>query len=84
MYIIFTFLSGLVGLSMSVLMRMELMTPGVLLSENIYNVLITTHGLIMIFFVVMTLLIGGFGNLLIPVMVGSNDLAFYRVNGMSF
>jgi len=51
---------------------------------QLYNVIVTAHAFIMIFFMVMPILIGGFGNLFLPVMIGSPDMAFPRLNNISF
>jgi cytochrome c oxidase subunit 1 len=51
---------------------------------QLYNVIVTAHAFIMIFFMVMPILIGGFGNLFVPVMIGSPDMAFPRLNNISF
>jgi cytochrome c oxidase subunit 1 len=62
----------------------ETMAPGGILLPEFYNSLVTMHGTIMIFFAIMPLLVGFFGNLLIPLQVGAPDMAFPRLNMASF
>lgn len=86
MYVIFAILAALIGGGISIYMRMELMHPGVqyFQSGHEWNVFATAHGLIMVFFVVMPGLIGGFGNWFVPLMIGAPDMAFPRMNNISF
>src|ERR1700761_5075033 len=86
LYIIFSIITATIGGAASVWMRANLSHPGSELvhSGQAWNVLITAHGLIMVFFAVMPATMGGFGNWFVPLMIGAPDMAFPRMNNISF
>ncbi|MEM9230555.1 MAG: cytochrome c oxidase subunit I [Pseudomonadota bacterium] len=92
LYIIAAAILGLISVAFTMYMRLELMEPGVqymLTAEgapngHVWNVMITAHGILMMFFVVIPALFGGFGNYFMPLMIGAPDMAFPRMNNLSF
>lgn len=87
LYLIFGVWSGFVGTSFSMLIRLNLGFPGggVLKKDyQLFKNIITAHGLIMIFFFVMPVLMGGFGNWLLPLYLNCQDMAFPRLNNLRF
>src|SRR5712691_6288650 len=99
-YILLALTAVLVGMMMSVLMRINLSWPGTKLSilgtlfptgapdgvmnPEFYLSLVTMHGTIMVFFVLTTAPQGGFGNYILPIQIGAEDMAFPFLNMMSF
>ncbi|WP_068113591.1 cytochrome c oxidase subunit I [Tropicimonas marinistellae] len=102
LYLVVSAAVGFIAVFFTVLMRIELMTPGVqhmcmegfrlfasstegcTPNGHIWNVLITAHGILMMFFVVIPALFGGFGNYFMPLQIGAPDMAFPRLNNLSF
>ena len=88
LYISFGVLSALIGTFFSFLIRSHLAYPdqsGILMDNvSLYNSVVTLHGIIMIFMFVMPVLIGGFGNFFLPIMIGAPEMAFPRLNNISF
>lgn len=89
LYFLYGLFSAILGTAFSIYIRIELSNPGMvyIVSDKytqIYNVALTAHGLIMVFYFIMPTLIGAFGNYLLPILIGSYDMAFPRLNNISF
>ena len=83
MYAIFI---RLVGTALSILIRLELSAPGTQFlagDHQLYNVILTAHGIIMLLFMVVPAM-AGFANYIVPVLIGTPDIAFPRLNNVSF
>ncbi|MBO6480883.1 MAG: cbb3-type cytochrome c oxidase subunit I [Pelagibacteraceae bacterium] len=77
--------TGILGLVLSWLMRLQIAFPGLgLLEPSAYYQFVTMHGMIMVIYLLTALFLGGFGNFLIPLMCGSRDMAFPYVNMVSY
>jgi heme/copper-type cytochrome/quinol oxidase subunit 1 len=89
LYFIYGIFSIIIGSVFSLMIRLELSIPGNHYINsgnygNIFNIIITSHALIMIFYAIMPLTVGGFGNYLVPIMIGTHDMAYPRLNNVSF
>lgn len=87
MYMVFGIICGVLGSILSWAIRLELASPGSMFLEGnaaLFNAVVTSHAIIMIFFTVMPILIAGFGNWFVPLMCGAVDMAFPRLNNISF
>ncbi len=86
LYLAFAILSGVLGSVLSGFMRLELAAPGMdfVVNGQAWNTIVTAHGLLMIFFMVIPALIGGFGNWFVPLMIGAREMAFPGLNSLAF
>merc|ERR1712226_823959 len=86
-YLLSAFIFGVSGTLFSLIIRIELYSSGNRIispeSQNFYNISITLHGFLMIFFLVMPGLFGGFGNYFVPIFQGSPEVVYPRVNNFS-
>jgi len=85
LYFLLGFWSGICGLFMSFIIRLELSQPGnIFLSGQAYNVIVTNHAFLIIFFTIIPIIMGGFGNWLVPIMLGRPDICYPRINNIRF
>jgi heme/copper-type cytochrome/quinol oxidase subunit 1 len=87
LYFAFIAITGFTGLVLATIIRLELAYPGqFFLAQNAerYLTIISLHGVIMVFFVVIPVLFGAFGNFLLPTQLGIRDVAFPRLNSFMF
>jgi len=85
LYFVIGVWSGFLGARISLVIRTELGIVGrIIIDEQIYNSIVTAHAFLMIFFFVMPVAVGGFGNWLLPLIINVIDIAFPRLNNLRF
>jgi cytochrome c oxidase subunit 1 len=85
LYFIIGIWSGFLGARLSLIIRSELgMVGRIIIDEQIYNSIVTAHAFLIIFFFVIPVAVGGFGNWLLPIMINVADIAFPRLNNLRF
>lgn len=85
LYFIFAIWAGIIGSSIRIIIRLELGTcNSLILNDQVYNSIVTGHAFIIIFFIVIPFIIGGFGNFLVPLILGAPDIAYPRINNIRF
>lgn len=83
LYFIIGIWSGIVGTAIRIIIRIELSQPGSLLgNDQLYNTLVTAHAFLIIFFLVIPIIIGGFGNWFTPLIIKSPDISYPRINNL--
>jgi len=83
-YFIASFWGGIVGLSLSLILRLILVKARFVNDGQLYNVILTRHALVIIFFIVIPTILGGFGNWFIPIITNTPDLLYPRLNSFRF
>lgn len=87
LYICYGIFLGIIAIILSVFIRIELAFPGdqIFIGNNqLYNVFVTAHRLLMLLFILMLIVFGDFGNLIVPLLIGANEMIFPRLNNISF
>jgi len=85
MFLVAALVAFAIGGFFALLLRLELLTPGPTIMDAMsYNRVFTLHGVVMIFLFMIPAIPSGFGNFLLPIMVGAKDVAFPRLNLLSF